>query len=87
VDPESRRESLLKGKFLTQSAPDIYRKFQKPVPEEEKSWDQLMQLAMSVSITGMSLKRKKRIKNTMTSSQLSGSAHRTGAYIPSLLPL
>jgi hypothetical protein len=49
VDPESQvLEVLLKDKILTQSAPDIHRKFPKSVAEGEKSLDQLMQLAMSV---------------------------------------
>jgi hypothetical protein len=43
VDPESQvGEVLLKDKFLTQSAPDIHRKFQKSVAEGEKSLDQLI---------------------------------------------
>jgi hypothetical protein len=50
VDPESQvEEVLLKVKFLTWSVPDIRRKLQKSVAEEEeKSLDQLMQLAISV---------------------------------------
>jgi hypothetical protein len=56
------------------------------VAEGKKSVDQLIQLAMSVyynwDVTG-----KKRIKDTMTSLQLSGSAPPDWANIPSLLPL
>jgi hypothetical protein len=49
VDPESQGEEvLLKDKFLTQLAPDIHRKLQKVVAEEERSLDQLVQLATSV---------------------------------------
>jgi hypothetical protein len=44
------------------------------VAEEEKSMGQLMKLAISVYHNGTLLKGKKRIKDTMTSSQLSGSA-------------
>jgi hypothetical protein len=49
VDPESQvGKVLLKDKFLTQSAPNSHRKFQKSVAEGEKLLNQLMQLAMSV---------------------------------------
>jgi hypothetical protein len=61
VDPESQvGEVLLKDKFLTQSAPD--RKLQKSVAEEEKSLDQLMQLAMSVCYNQDLTKRREKYK-------------------------
>jgi hypothetical protein len=63
-------EVLLKDKFLTQSAPDIHRKLQKSMAEGEKSLDHLMQLSCLYTITRTSLKRKKMIKDIMTSLQL-----------------
>jgi hypothetical protein len=75
VDTQSQvGEVLLKDKCLTQSSPGIRRKLQKSVAEREKSLDQLMQLAMSVYYNWDVTKRKKRIKDTMTSLQLSGSS-------------
>jgi hypothetical protein len=47
VDPESQvGEVLLKDKFLTQ--PQIFIENSKSVAEGEKSFDQLMQLVLSV---------------------------------------
>jgi hypothetical protein len=48
VDPELVREVLLRDKFLTQSAPNICRKLQKLVAEDDKMLDQLVQMATSV---------------------------------------
>jgi hypothetical protein len=49
VDPESQvREVLLRDKFLTQSDPNICRKLQKLVAEDNKTLDQLVQMATSV---------------------------------------
>jgi hypothetical protein len=63
VDPESQvGEVLLKGKFLTQSAPDIHRKLQKSVAEGEKSLDQLMQIAMNVYYNQDATKKKEKDK-------------------------
>jgi hypothetical protein len=68
-------EVLLKDNFPTQSASGIHRKLQKSVTEGEKSLDQLMQLAMSVSYNwDITKKREKDKKDTMTSLQLLGSA-------------
>jgi hypothetical protein len=68
VDPESQvGEALLKDKFLTQTAPDVHRKFQKSVAEGEKSLDQLMQLTMSAYYNlDITKKREKDKKNTIT---------------------
>jgi hypothetical protein len=76
VDPESQvQEVFLKGKFLTQSAPDIHRRLQKSMAEGKKSLDQLMQLAMHVYYNqNVTKKKEKKTKDTMTSLQLSGSA-------------
>jgi hypothetical protein len=63
VDPESQLgEVLLKDKFLNQSAPDIHRKLQKSVAEEEKSLDQLMQLAVFVYYNRDLTKRREKYK-------------------------
>jgi hypothetical protein len=48
VVPESQEEEIiLKDKFLTQSAPDIHKKLQKLVAEENRDLDQLVHVAMS----------------------------------------
>jgi hypothetical protein len=68
LDPELQvGEIVLKDKFLTQSAPDICRKCQKSVAEGEKLLDQLIQLAMSDTITRTLLKGEKKIRGIMTS--------------------
>jgi hypothetical protein len=65
VDPESHvGEVLLKDKFLTQSTPDIHKKLQKSMAEEEKSLNQLMQLAMSIYYNQDVTKKKKKDKET-----------------------
>jgi hypothetical protein len=89
VEPESQVGGvLLKDKFLTQSTPDICRKLQKSVAEGEKSLDQLMQLATSVYCNRDVTKKREKDKKTLDLiATLSGSAHPTGTYIPSLLPL
>jgi hypothetical protein len=47
--PESQEEEIiLKDKFLTQSAPDIRKKFQKLVAERSRDLDQLVHVATSV---------------------------------------
>jgi hypothetical protein len=49
VDSESQvEEVLLKGTFLTQLTPDIYKTFQKVVGEGERSLDQQVQVSPSV---------------------------------------
>jgi hypothetical protein len=63
VDPESQLgEVLLKDKFLNQSALHIHRKLQKSVAEEEKSLDQLMQLAVFVYYNRDLTKRREKYK-------------------------
>jgi hypothetical protein len=47
--PESQEEEIiLKEKFLTQLAPDICKKLQKPVAEGSRDLDQLVHIAISV---------------------------------------
>jgi hypothetical protein len=89
VDPESQvGEVLLKDKFLTQSTPDIHRKFQKSVAEEEKSLDQLIQLAMSIYYNrDITKKREKDKKPHDLIAAPQEVPHLTGTYILSLLPL
>jgi hypothetical protein len=49
IVPESQEEEIiLKDKFLTQSAPDICRKLQKPVAEGRRDLDQLVCVVTSV---------------------------------------
>jgi hypothetical protein len=49
IMPESQEEEIiLKDKFLTQSVPDICKKFQKLVAEGSRDLDQLAHVATSV---------------------------------------
>jgi hypothetical protein len=80
VDSESQvGEVLLKDKFLTQSAPDICRKPQKPMAEGEKLLDQLMQPATSAFYNWDLTKKRPNCSSL-------GVRHRR-AFILSVLPL
>jgi hypothetical protein len=78
VDPESQvGEVLLKDKFLTQAAPDIWRQLQKSVTEGKKSLDHLMQVAMSVYYNWDLTKKEKVIEKTLPNCSSQGVPHST----------
>ena len=65
IDPKSEEgKVILKDRFLTQSAPDIYRKLQKRAYGPNQSLDTLLQLAQTVYYGRKYEDKKERQKKT-----------------------
>jgi hypothetical protein len=75
-------EVLLKGKFLTQSAPNICRKLQKVIAEGERSLDQPVQLATSENYNQDLTKKRDKDKKHQTLLLHSGSSPPHGVPLP-----